>query len=232
MVWHRLRGTSRKGGRSMNQLRNHLQTPHSLTEHLSKTGYTYTLRVTGADALFHLDDPQNPPWKGGPVPDGIVLGRADNTPYVVFLELKAVVLQKASGHTAYHQSERAQIEKAYCQILSGVFHFLPLCQCHSMPPCPKKHPGEEHHQRWPQDLGPVIPEIPQYQGHEVRGTIVLFWLNLQRTISPPPKASVRPRNSQLGGQDLCPAKPIPKFKILYRSIPANGTVTIPFAQMV
>ena len=208
----------------MNWLRDYLQPSYRLTEYVRTKGrtYTYTLAVTDTEALFQTD--RSPlPWEGGPVLDGIVLGMANETPYVVFLELKSVTSKNA-------QSERAQIEKANRQILSGIFHFLPSCRCHNLPvsSCPEHH-GEMHHQRWGQDVGPHLAQ--KYQGHQVRGTILLFRVNLQRTVSPPTHTESG-QGGKLGGQDLCPRKVIPKFKIIYRSIPPHGTTTIPFAQLV
>ena len=220
----------------MKNLSDYHQSTLQITE--STQRYTYTLHIQNQPQqnqpqLFRLD--RNPqPWEGGPIPDGVAIGEISSSNqqqkyYVVFLELKSVTNPA---------NTKSQIERASRQILSGIFHFRPYCRCHNQQTqnCTNNH-GDTHHQNWQSDLGQIINNIQQYQFHEVRGTIILFHIHLQRTISPPPNSGSIPSQAQqggyLGGAPICPKKCIPRFKIIYRTTATpSHSVTLHFSDLL
>jgi len=192
--------------------------PARLDEHTRR--YRYALVVTGVWAAFRLDQPgANPPWQGGGVPDGVLLGPdGDGHPVALFVEMKSM----ADGD---RQAEHGQVAKARLQLLSGVFHFMPLGRCWGASG-PLSH-GDEHHARGDVDLGAALSR--QMQNHRVAAVIVVFRVNLRRSVMPPPRAERR--SLRLGGLPLCPRKPI-ALGIRVVALPPNAALRLAFADLL
>lgn len=172
----------------------------------------YTVSFPGSDYVFHLDcDGQPQPWQGGPIPDGIVIGRdQNNRSCVVFVEMKTIGDYQ---HDRLRDVERAQVEKAIRQILSGLYHFCPLCDCHDVQGsgC-QGHTGQDHHRNWNAVFN--AQAVGDLRGHRVSGAVLL--LHFGFTVGPPGPPP-DPASLQLGGNHLCPRKPLPRIRFIRRT---------------
>ena len=200
-------------------------------------GNSYTICIANADHGFRLDDPACS-WQPGARPDALILGHHNSSSYVVFVEFKSVNVSASRrtggrlGEQLQAQKEKAQVLKAQIQLLNGIYHFCPLCRCYNLSESNCVNHGESHHRRWAQDLGSRVASA--YAGHNVRGAIVLLRINWQRTLLPPSSSpqEVHVARGTLGGQPICPRKPIPTFKIVLHSTIAPNNIRIPFSRLI
>lgn len=200
------------------------RTPHrTITERQGNR--QYIVSFPGSDDVFHLDS-QPQPWQGGPIPDGIVIGQ-DTTGRicVVFVEIKSV---GAHQPNFLNLVERVQIEKALRQILSGLYHFCPLCDCYNVSGgnC-QDHPGQDHHRNWNTVFSGQ--NLPNFRGHQIAGTVLLLHFGV--TV-PPPSAARDRFSAQLGGSHLCPRKEVRRIKIMRRTVMSGGNISVAFQDLL
>ncbi|GEM_PF-7123438 len=192
---------------NMDYLNPYLSNDNTIREHNPQ----YVLEIQEAQWVFQLDGRRAPPWEHAPLPDGVAVGQVGRSWVVAIVEMKSFHNRSALS---------AQLFKARWQILSAIWHFRPACRCagcHDQN-CTHRAHGDEHHDRWLNDLHIDAQDLQTLRAHSIVGVIVLFQFAGHAIHRPR-----HPGRFSLGQVPLCQVKDV-AFRVRLRAFPNRPPV--------